>query len=98
MSNVFAGQDPAEYKTINRSVRIGGHSTSIQLESAYWDFLDKYAASRGLSTAKLVSSVYDDAVHMRGKIPNFASVLRTSCLLYLNRAKSDATPPKVLQS
>src|SRR3954469_17791800 len=32
MCRVFAGQDPEGYRQINRSIRIDGHSTSIQLE------------------------------------------------------------------
>ena len=32
MCRVFAGQDPEGYRQINRSIRIAGHSTSIQLE------------------------------------------------------------------
>jgi len=87
MCNVFAGQDPNGYKTINRSVRIGGHSTSIQLESAFWDLLDEIASSQGLTTSKFMSTLYDEAVEKQGNIPNFASMLRTSCVLHLSGAR-----------
>ena len=33
MCRIFAAQAPADYRQINRSVRIAGHSTSIQLEA-----------------------------------------------------------------
>ena len=83
MCKVFAGQNPAGYKLVNRSVRIGGHSTSIQLEAAFWLLLDEIAAREELSTPKFLSKLYDEALEINGKIPNFASMLRTTCALYL---------------
>lgn len=98
MCNVFAGQNPEGYKTINRSVRIGGHSTSIQLESAFWDLLDEIAASQGLTTSKFMSTLYDEAIERNGAITNFASMLRTSCVLYLNGARPEAKELEALHA
>ncbi|CCV03011.1 hypothetical protein MESS2_1000025 [Mesorhizobium metallidurans STM 2683] len=36
MCKVYARQDPEGYRQTNRSVRVAGHSTSIQLEAAFW--------------------------------------------------------------
>jgi predicted DNA-binding ribbon-helix-helix protein len=83
MCQVFAGQDPAGYASINRSVRIAGHSTSIQLEAAFWALLDEIAASQGLSTPKFLSLLHDGALERYGEVTNFASMLRTTCALYL---------------
>lgn len=83
MCKVFAGQDPQGYKQVNRSVRIGGHSTSIQLETAFWKLLDEIAESQGLTTPKFLSTLYDEALEINGDVPNFASMLRTTCALYL---------------
>jgi len=83
MCRVFAGQDPEGYRPVNRSVRIGGHSTSIQLEATFWLLLDEIAQSQGLSTPKFLSKLYDEAIEINGEIPNFASMLRTTCALYL---------------
>jgi predicted DNA-binding ribbon-helix-helix protein len=83
MCRVFAEQDPEGYRQINRSIRIGGHSTSIQLESTFWALLDEIAESQGLTTPKFISKLYDEAIEIRGEIPNFASMLRTTCALYL---------------
>lgn len=83
MCRVFAGQDPAGYRQINRSVRIAGHSTSIQLEATFWALLDEIAAGQGLTTPKFLSQLYDEAIEINGAIPNFASMLRTTCALYL---------------
>lgn len=41
MCRIFAGQDPASYEPVTRSLRLGGHSTSIRLEGTYWDILDE---------------------------------------------------------
>jgi len=83
MCRVFAGQDPEGYRQINRSIRIGGHSTSIQLEQTFWELLDEIAASQDLTTPKFISKLYDEALEINGAIPNFASMLRTTCALYL---------------
>lgn len=87
MCKVFAGQDPERYRQINRSVRIAGHSTSIQLEAAFWVLIDEIAADQQLSTARFLSTLYDEALELHGEVPNFASMLRTSCLLHLMGAR-----------
>lgn len=84
MCRVFAGQDPEGYKSVNRSVRIAGHSTSIQLEAAFWDLIDEIAASQDLSTPKFLNQLYDEAIEINGEVPNFASMLRTTCVLYIS--------------
>ena len=87
MCHVFAAQDPSGYDQVSRSVRIAGHSTSIRLETAFWALLDEMAGDEGLSTPKFLSLLYDEALEAQGEIGNFASMLRTSCLLYLRGAR-----------
>lgn len=87
MCKVFAGQNPEGYRQINRSVRIAGHSTSIQLEATFWALLDEIAESQGLSTPKFIATLYEEAIEINGTIPNFASMLRTTCALYLRGAR-----------
>lgn len=83
MCKVFAEQDPQGYRQINRSVRIGGHSTSIQLEATFWKLLDEIAETQNMTTPRFISTLYDEALQAQGEIPNFASMLRTTCALYL---------------
>ncbi|MEI2386724.1 ribbon-helix-helix domain-containing protein [Breoghania sp. JC706] len=97
MCRVFAGQDPAGYKQINRSVRIAGHSTSIQLEATFWALLDEIAAGQGLTTPKFLSQLYDEALEINGTIPNFASMLRTTCALYLKGHRPEPEEVAVLK-
>ena len=57
------------------SLVVAGHSTSISLESAFWDALRDHARERGLSIAALVAEV--DAA--RGEA-NLSSALRVRLL------------------
>lgn len=83
MCKIFAGQDPAGYAYITRSVRLDGHATSIRLEAAFWDLLDEVAEDQGFTTPKFLSTLYDEVLQLRGEISNFTSLLRVACVLYL---------------
>ncbi len=98
MCRVFAGQDPSGYKQINRSVRIAGHSTSIQLEATFWALIDEIAAGQDLTTPKFLSQLYDEAIEINGEVPNFASMLRTTCALYLKGHRPEAEEGPALRS
>lgn len=91
MCEIYAGQDPERYRPINRSVRIGGHSTSIQLEAAFWLLIDQIASEQGFTTAQFLSKLYDEALEINGSVSNFSSLLRTSCLIYSAR-REPVTP------
>lgn len=93
MCEIYAGQDPQRYRPVNRSVRIGGHSTSIQLEAAFWVLIDEIAERQGYSTSRFLSTLYEEALEINGEIPNFSSLLRTSCLIYLMSNDRTASPP-----
>jgi len=97
MCEVFAGQDPQRYRPVNRSVRIGGHSTSIQIEAAFWDLIDEISESQGMSTSRFLSTLYDEALEINGSVPNFASLLRTSCLIYIMGGVGKHDGPRRLQ-
>lgn len=89
MCEVFAGQNPERYRPVNRSVRIGGHSTSIQLEVAFWDLIDEIAHTQNMSTSRFLATLYDEAVAINGGVSNFASLLRTSCLIHVVQKQMD---------
>ena len=44
MCHLFAHQPQRDYESQTRSLRIGGHCTSIRLETAFWDTLEEIAA------------------------------------------------------
>ena len=83
MCELFAGQDPGNYEKITRSIRLDGHSTSICLEDIFWRKLDELAEIQGLTTPRLVSLLHDEGLERYGEISNFASMLRSSCLIFL---------------
>ena len=68
-------------------MRIARHCTSIRLEAAFWTLLDGIAVEQGLSTPKFLSLLYDKALETQGEVDNFASMLRTTCILYLRGAR-----------
>ncbi len=89
MCRIFAGQDPAGFECVTRSIRLSGHVTSIRLEAAFWLILDEIAERQGLTTPRFLSILNDEVTELRGTIPNFTSLLRTTCLLHLSGAEPD---------
>jgi predicted DNA-binding ribbon-helix-helix protein len=83
MCRIFAGQDPASYAYETRSVRLMGHPTSVRLEARFWVVVDKIARSQGMPLPRFLSTLYEEALEIHGEVPNFASLLRCCCLIYL---------------
>lgn len=83
MCRIFAGQDPANYENITRSLRLAGHATSIRLEAKFWEILDEVAEAQDMTTPRFLSTLYDEVMEIHGGVPNFASLLRVSCVNYL---------------
>jgi predicted DNA-binding ribbon-helix-helix protein len=90
MCRIFAGQDPASYESITKSIRLGGHATSIRLEARFWDILSEIAAGQNIPLPRFLTTLYDEALEIHGHVANFASLLRVSCLVYLSHAEHPA--------
>src|SRR5215510_8182928 len=69
-----------------RSLRIGGHCTSIRLERSFWETLEEIAAREGMSLAKLLTTLHNEVLDIHGEVKNFASLLRCACLVYRSRS------------
>ena len=82
MCGLYAHQPQSNYESQTRSLRIGGHSTSVRLERAFWDTLEQIAAKEGVSLAKFLTALHDEVLDHHGEVTNFASLLRTCCLIY----------------
>ena len=93
MCQIYAGQDPRRYAATTRRMRINRQSTSIRLENLFWTILDELAESEGLSTAAFVSKLQDEVVQLHGEPVNFSSLLRCTCLVYLERKQSVVRVP-----
>ena len=98
MCNIFAGQDPATYACVTRSVRLSGHVTSIRLEAQFWGILDEIARYQGLSTPRFLSKLYDEALEIHGEVGNFTSLLRNACVIYLRQPQNVPAAPDLLES
>ena|ERR1700712_2696154 len=91
MCHLFAHQPQRDYESQTRSLRIGGHCTSIRLELSFWDTLEEIAAKQGMSLPKFITTLYHEVLAHHGEVKTFASLLRCSCLIY--RAKSASAEP-----
>lgn len=89
MCHIFAGQPPANYAFQTRSMRLGGHSTSIRLEAAFWKILEEIAAAQEVSLAKFLTTLHDEVLDLHGEARNFASLLRCACLSYAMEIRSN---------
>ena len=93
MCRVLTAQSPQRFRKVCRSVRISGHSTSVRLEVAFWQVLEDIARLEGLTTSKLISELYFEALEVHGGMSNLASMLRTVCLIYQEeRGEHPGTP------
>ncbi|MEO0783149.1 MAG: ribbon-helix-helix domain-containing protein [Pseudomonadota bacterium] len=89
MCHVFAGQDPERYACQTRRLRLNGQGTSIRLENAFWDILDKMADRDGMSTPSFISTLHSEVLELQGEPSNFTSLLRCACLKYLEVSRDD---------
>jgi len=83
MCRIFASQTAARYAHQTRSIRLGGHATSIRLEAAFWDILEEIALMQGVTLGRFLSKLHDEVLEFNGEAMNFTSLLRCACLTYL---------------
>ena len=85
MCKLLTNRSAQDFRPVSRSIRLGGHSTSLRLETSFWRALDSLARDEGLSTPKLIENLHAEAselLHDSAEASlNLASVLRTACLL-----------------
>ncbi len=93
MCEIFAGQDPARYECYTRNLRLNGQSTSIRLEAAFWAILDEIAEGEGITTPVFISILHREVLELRGEPTNFTSLLRCTCLRYLEVNTERAQSP-----
>ena len=83
MSRLDTGLDPEDCACVARSLRLAGYATSIRLEAAFWNILDEIAEAEGMTTARYLAKLYDEALARDGEIANFTALLRVTCTRYL---------------
>lgn len=82
MCHLFAHQPRRNYQSQTRSLRIGGHCTSIRLETAFWATLEEIAAKESMSLPQFLTALHGEVLEHHGEVNNFTSLLRCCCLLY----------------
>lgn len=95
MCKVFISADPSLYESRARSVRLHGAATSIKLENLFWRVLDEIARRDGMSVPQLCTRLYDELLHERAEVENFASFLRVCCGRYLALQLSGGIPQDI---
>jgi predicted DNA-binding ribbon-helix-helix protein len=62
------------------------------LESLFWTILEEIAESEGMSLGKLLTKLSEEVLELHGNVHNFASLLRCSCLIYLQTRPRSSMP------
>ena len=93
MCHVFAGQDPERYASRTRRLRLNGQSTSIRLETAFWDILDEMAERDGMTTPVFISTLHSEVLELSGEPQNFTSLLRCACLKFIEISPERRSAP-----
>jgi predicted DNA-binding ribbon-helix-helix protein len=91
MCRIYSEQDPHRYAVTTRRMRLNGQSTSIRLENSYWQILESLAAADGMTIPAFCSKLHAEVIELHGEPANFSSVLRCTCLIYLQK-----TPPQAI--
>jgi predicted DNA-binding ribbon-helix-helix protein len=98
MCRIFAALSPEAYAAETRSVRLGGHATSIRLEAAFWTILEEIAATQGVSLPKFLTKLHDEVLDAGGQSHNFASLLRCACLTYVGQVRGRIEAEQALRT
>ena len=85
MCRMYAEQVPDRYALTTRRLRLNGQSTSIRLENTFWQILDDIAAGEEMTTPAFMSKLHSEVLELHGEPVNFSSVLRCTCLIYMER-------------
>jgi predicted DNA-binding ribbon-helix-helix protein len=90
MCRIYAEQMPDRYALTTRRLRLNGQSTSIRLENTFWHILDEIAAGEEMTTPAFMSKLHSEVLERHGEPANFSSVLRCTCLIYMERPAPQA--------
>lgn len=83
MCRIFSAQTAERYAYQTRSIRLGGHATSIRLEAAFWEILEEIALLQNVTLGRFLSKLHNEVLEFNGETMNFTSLLRCACLTYL---------------
>ncbi len=87
MCHILSSQHVESFTYQTRSVRLGGHATSIKLEAAFWDILEEIASVMKLPLGRFLTELHDEVLLLSGDAHNFTSLLRCACLTYVSEVR-----------
>lgn len=97
MCRILSSQPASAFAYQTRSVRLGGHATSIKLEAAFWEILEEIAAQMKLPLGRFLTELHDEVVFISGETHNFTSLLRCACLTYVSEIRGRPDADSVLR-
>lgn len=84
MCQLFINANQELWSSATRSLRIDGVSTSIRLESFFWNILEEISAREQLSVNQMITKLYSEYSDADLDVSNFTSFLRVCCSRYLS--------------
>jgi predicted DNA-binding ribbon-helix-helix protein len=89
MCKSFARLDERFFACKTRSIRLGGHVTSIRLESLFWNILEEIAIIEHVTLGHFLTAFYDEALEIHGEIGNFTALLRCACVYFVMETQAN---------
>ena len=83
MCHILSSQPAVAFSYQTRSVRLGGHATSVKLEGAFWGILEEVAAELGVPLGRFLTEMHEEVMSLSGETHNFTSLLRCACMTYV---------------
>lgn len=96
MCRILSSQPASTFAYQTRSVRLGGHATSIKLEAAFWEILEEIAGQVNKPLGRFLTELHDEVVMISGETHNFTSLLRCACLTYVSEIRGRPDAQKLL--
>ena len=97
MCHILSSQHGDSFAYQTRSVRLGGHATSIKLEGAFWDILEEIAVVMKMPLGRFLTEVHDEVILLSGNVNNFTSLLRCACLTYVSEVRGKPNAEAILR-
>lgn len=97
MCRILSSQPARSFAYQTRSVRLGGHATSIKLEAAFWDILEEISGEVKKPLGRFLTELHDEVLFLSGETHNFTSLLRCACLTYVSEIRGRAESRALLE-
>lgn len=97
MCQLFIHADSELWKSQTKSLRIDGMSTSIRIETFFWNTLEEIAVRDQMTVNQLITKLYYESIDAEHDLGNFTSFLRVCCARYLSLISMGEISPSLLE-